>query len=133
MNNRWLSIAAVFGFLGVAMGAFGTHGLKSILTPDLLTIFETGSRYCLIHAVVLLAVSILHQIQPSSLINRAGWLFSFGILIFSGTLWTLAITNTRWLGAITPVGGLCLLLGWGLLLWAGIKRKEASTQSEKIE
>ena len=128
MNNRWLSISAFFGFLGVAMGAFGAHGLKNTLTPDLLVIFETGSRYCLIHAVVLLAVSILHQIQPSSLTNKAGWFFSIGILIFSGTLWTLAITNTRWLGAITPVGGLCLLVGWSLLLWAGIKRKEPTSQ-----
>ena len=100
--------AAVFGFLGVALGAFGAHGLHEILTRnERLGNWETAVQYHLIHAVVLLAITRGRETPV-----RAWWLFAAGILIFSGTLYLLALTNVRWLGAITPVGGLALLGGW---------------------
>jgi len=121
MTNIWLVLSGVFGFLGVACGAFGAHALKARVTTDLLAIFETASRYCLVHAVVLLGVAFLSQSSDSAWIPRAGWAFTIGILIFSGSLWLLVLTNTRWLGAITPIGGLFLLAGWISLCLAGLK------------
>ena len=122
MNKKMLVFSGVFGLLGVASGAFGAHALKSRLTEDLLTVFETGSRYCLIHAVALLCVSILSVVQPSKAVDRSGWFFVAGISIFSGTLWVLALSGQRWLGAITPIGGLCLIMGWSSLIMAGLQR-----------
>jgi uncharacterized membrane protein YgdD (TMEM256/DUF423 family) len=124
MNKPMLVFAGLYGFLGVAMGAFGAHALKSRLAEDLLVIFETGSRYCLIHAVALMCVSILAVDSSNKAINRSGWFFVVGITIFSGTLWLLALTGVRWLGAITPFGGVCLILGWFFLIVAGIQRGE---------
>mgnify|MGYP006095521315 CR=1 FL=1 len=121
MTNLWLFLSGVFGFLGVGAGAFGAHALKTHLPADLLTIFETGSRYCLIHAVALMGVAIYYQQSASIWANRSAWCFSVGIVIFSGSLWTLALTNTRWLGAITPIGGGFMLLGWIFICIAGLK------------
>lgn len=121
MTNPWLFLSAIFGFLGVGAGAFGTHALKNRLPEDLMAIFETGSRYCLIHAVALLATAIYFQQTASVWANRSGWCFSLGITIFSGSLWILALTNTRWFGAITPIGGAFMLLGWLFLCLAGAK------------
>ena len=114
-SNRFILIAAVFGFLGVASGAFGAHALKATLPTDLLAIFETGSRYCLHHAMALLATSLYNKHHPSSWLTRACWGFTVGITIFSGTLWILALSGVRWLGAITPIGGLSLLVAWGCI------------------
>ena len=121
MNNIPLFLSGIFGFLGVGAGAFGAHALKTRLPADLLAIFETGSRYCLIHAVVLLGLAVLFQKDPSPWISRSVFCFALGIIIFSGSLWTLALTNIRWLGAITPLGGVSLLLGWLFLAIAGAK------------
>jgi len=118
----WIKIAGIYGFFGVAMGAFGAHFLKEKLPQDLFTVFETGSRYCLIHAVALLAVGILSTIQPSIQTNRSGWFFTMGIAVFSGTLWILAITGQRWMGAITPIGGVFLMLGWLMLFLSGVAK-----------
>jgi uncharacterized membrane protein YgdD (TMEM256/DUF423 family) len=102
--------AAVFGFLGVALGAFGAHGLHDILARNgRLDTWETAVQYHLIHAVVLL---VLARSAPSNYSRLSFWLFATGIVIFSGTLYLLALTNLRWLGAITPLGGLALLGGW---------------------
>ena len=114
-SNRFILLSAVFGFLGVASGAFGAHALKATLPADLLAIFETGSRYCLHHAMALLATSLYNKNQPNPWLNRACWGFTIGITIFSGTLWILALSGIRWLGAITPLGGLSLLLAWGCI------------------
>ena len=106
-------IAAVLGFLGVALGAFGAHGLKELLVRNgHLDDWHTAVLYHLIHVVVLVAIT---QREP---VGKAVWrLFVAGIVIFSGTLYILAVTNMRWLGAITPLGGVCLLAGWlGLAL-----------------
>lgn len=119
MKNPFLFLSGVFGFLGVGTGAFGAHGLKSTLTPEMMTIFETGSRYVLIHAVVLVGVALLHQLNPSVYSRAAGWLMVTGMIIFGGTLWALAISGVKILGAITPLGGLCLLAGWICIALAG--------------
>ena len=104
----WWTIAGVVGALGVALGAFGTHGLKGMVTdPHLLEVWATAARYHLIHAVVLLGVAA-HPAKP----QVAGWLFVAGIFVFSGSLYTMTLTGHRWLGAITPIGGVCLILGW---------------------
>ena len=99
---------AILGFLGVAAGAFGAHGLKGSLAPDRLEIFETAVRYQLIHAVALLVV-------PSLGAEKAGWAFLAGTIVFSGSLYVLVLADQRWLGAVTPIGGLLLLVGWALL------------------
>jgi uncharacterized membrane protein YgdD (TMEM256/DUF423 family) len=104
-------IAAIFGFLGVSLGAFGAHGLRAILERNQrVENWETAVLYHLVHAVVLLAIS-----RRESIPSAAIWLFCSGILIFSGSLYVLALTGIRWLGAITPIGGLALLAGWLVL------------------
>jgi len=113
-----VTLAGVLGFLGVAAGAFGAHALKDRLAPDLLAVFETGARYHLIHALALLAAAWLADRYDNRRPVWAGRLFVAGIVIFSGSLYALALTGTRWLGAITPLGGLCFLIGWLLLALA---------------
>lgn len=104
--------AAVSGFLAVALGAFGAHGLESRLAPDLMEIFETGVRYHLAHALAMLAAAWAHDRSGARSALLAGWGFGLGTVVFSGSLYILAVTGQRWLGAITPLGGLLLLGGW---------------------
>lgn len=103
-----IRLAAFTGFLAVALGAFGAHGLKETLNANgTLAVWQTGALYHLVHAIVLLVLA--HR----SVVARLPFaLFAIGILIFSGSLYALALTNLKWLGAITPLGGLCLLGGW---------------------
>lgn len=104
----WWTVAGVSGALGVGLGAFGAHGLKRVVTdPHLLEVWDTAARYHLIHAVALGLVAA-HPRAPSA----AGGLFVAGTLIFSGSLYLMTLTDQRWLGAITPIGGLCLIAGW---------------------
>ncbi len=111
------------GFLAVALGAFGAHALKERLTAnDTLSIWQTASHYHLIHAVTLVLVALLaDKIMNASLIRKAGTAFLLGIAVFSGSLYALALTNVKVLGAITPLGGLCLMAGWVLLLITGVQ------------
>ncbi|HUE96578.1 MAG TPA: DUF423 domain-containing protein [Longimicrobiaceae bacterium] len=111
MRFFWIA-GAVMAFIAVAAGAFGAHGLRDRLSPDLLTIFETGARYQMYHALALLAAGWAAGQWPSGWTTAAGWLFIVGILIFSGSLYLLALSGVRWLGAITPIGGVALLAGW---------------------
>lgn len=111
----WIVLGAVNAFLSVTAGAFGAHGLKARLAPDLLTIFETGARYHLYHSLGLIAIGLVAQARPSPLLSWAGWAMLAGILLFSGSLYALALTGVRVLGAITPLGGLGFLAGWALL------------------
>jgi uncharacterized membrane protein YgdD (TMEM256/DUF423 family) len=102
----------VAGFLGVALGAFGAHALKASLTPEMLAVFETGVRYQMYHVFALFAAAWAWARWPSRVLTASGWLFIAGIVIFSGSLYLLALTGVRMLGAITPVGGLAFLAGW---------------------
>lgn len=109
--------AAVHGFLAVALGAFGAHGLKSKLAgladgADRMGWWQTASQYHLAHALAFALCALAATRYPSAAANASGWLLHAGITIFSGTLYLMALTGTRWLGAITPIGGLCLLGGW---------------------
>ncbi len=113
MNQIFFLLSSLTGGLAVALGAFGAHALKGRLTPDLLTTFETGVRYQMYHALALLAVALAATRVPASgLLNAAGWLFLAGMLLFSGSLYLLCFTKKRWLGAITPLGGLAFIAGW---------------------
>lgn len=116
---NWFSLGAMLAGIGIALGAFGAHGLKSRVTPDLLAIFETGVRYHMYHALALLAVGWAATRWPSALaVQAAGFLFLAGIAVFSGSLYTMTLTGLGWLGAITPFGGLAFILGWAALAWA---------------
>lgn len=106
------------GLLGVALGAFAAHGLRSRLPVDLLEIFETGVRYQMYHALALLAVGWAASRWPHASTHAAGWAFIVGIVVFSGSLYVLSLTGMRWFGAITPIGGVAFLVGWALLIWS---------------
>jgi uncharacterized membrane protein YgdD (TMEM256/DUF423 family) len=116
MHRNFLLVGAILGFLGVALGAFGAHGLRSRLSPEMLAVFETGVRYQMYHVFALLMVaSAIGHLGPARLLMIAGWAFVSGILIFSGSLYALALTGTTIFGAITPIGGLGFLIGWACL------------------
>jgi len=133
--ESFLVLGATFGLTGVALGAFGSHALRSKLTPDRVATFETGIRYQMWHALALFVVVIVEAWTPTAgsgpssftlvgdrggapFLFAAGWLFAAGIVLFSGSLYALAVTHNRAWAAVTPFGGTCLLLGWGMLLFA---------------
>jgi uncharacterized membrane protein YgdD (TMEM256/DUF423 family) len=118
--KTFLLIGSLAGALGVALGAFGAHGLRSRLSPDMLAVFETGVRYEMYHAVALLALAALMTRFDGWLFHLAGWAFTIGIVLFSGSLYLLALTGIRVLGAITPIGGVALILGWACLAIAAL-------------
>ncbi len=122
MARFWWVVGSLLAGIGVAAGAFGAHGLKSRLSPDLLAVFETGVRYQMYHALGLLAVAVAMDRWPSGSFQTAGWLLLAGIVLFSGSLYALCLTGVRALGAITPIGGLCFLAGWALLAWGVVRR-----------
>lgn len=120
MTKLWLIVTGVNGFLAVALGAFGAHGLKKFLAdaPDgalRLQWWQTGTQYHLAHALALGLVAVLASHVTGRLPVAAGWCFVAGIALFSGSLYVMTLTNVRLLGAVTPVGGLCLLAGWALV------------------
>ena len=114
----WIRIGALLGGLGVVAGAFGAHGLEGTLDGRAMEVFETAAKYQMYHAPALLAVGLLTLMRRGVAVNIAGWAFTVGVLIFSGTLYALAFTGIRWLGAITPIGGLALIIGWSALAFA---------------
>jgi uncharacterized membrane protein YgdD (TMEM256/DUF423 family) len=118
---RWVRRGAALAALAVAAGAFGAHGLKERVPATDLVIWETAARYHLVHALALVGVGALGASVPTARIDWAGRLLSFGVLVFSGSLYLLVGTGTRWLGAITPIGGVALIAGW-LALAAGARR-----------
>lgn len=110
-------VGAVFAFLSVAFGAFGAHALKSRLTKEMLVIYEKGVLYQMYHALALVAAGIILRMGIGAhLMQIAGWLFVFGIVLFSGSLYLLSLSGKKVLGAITPFGGLCFLSGWVLFI-----------------
>jgi uncharacterized membrane protein YgdD (TMEM256/DUF423 family) len=121
MGRVLLMLGGGFGFLGVAIGAFAAHMLKQKLAPDLFDIFEVGVRYHVYHALAIVGVGLASLARPEAGFGLSGWLFAAGILVFSGSLYVLAISGTRWLGAITPIGGVAFLVGWALLVWKAYK------------
>ena len=117
MIRSFLLLAGFFGLTGVALGAFAAHGLKSRLGSDYLAVFQTGVHYQLIHALALFGIALLTLHAPSRTLNAAGTLFALGIVLFSGSLYLLALTGIGKLGIITPIGGTAFLAGWICLMW----------------
>ncbi|MDD1422136.1 DUF423 domain-containing protein [Dolichospermum sp. ST_sed1] len=125
MTQFFLTIAAIFGGLSVAGGAFGAHALREKISDRSLEIFDTGARYQMYHALALLLVAMLMsrlETPPTALVV-SGWLFIIGVVIFSGSLYALSLTGIKSLGAVTPLGGLALMLGWGALAVAAATTK----------
>jgi len=118
MDRFFFLSGAIAAFIAVALGAFGAHSLKTKLSPDMLNIFEIGVRYQMYHALGLIAVAWATTRWPEANLNAAGWAFIVGIVVFSGSLYLLSATDIRWLGAITPLGGLAFLIGWAILIWS---------------
>ena len=115
----FVSLGALAAALGVALGAFGAHALKARLSADMLAVWQTAVQYHLWHALGLVAIGLLAQHLPASVpVRVAGWLMVAGIVLFSGSLYALALSGTRWLGAITPLGGACLIVAWLVVAFA---------------
>ncbi len=125
MGFRFVSVGAFIALLGVAFGAFGAHGLKSILSEHMLEVFHTGVRYQMYHAFGLIVAGGALAVYELSHFRWATWSFLTGIVLFSGSLFIMSLTGVRWLGAITPLGGLFFILGWLFLtigFWKVAKR-----------
>lgn len=121
--KTFIVIGAIAMALGVILGAFGAHGLKSRLNPDMLAIYHTGVEYHLYHALGLILVGILMvQFPQVSGLKTGAWLLTAGIVIFSGSLYVLAISGIRWLGAITPIGGVAFIAGWAWIAWSLLRQ-----------
>ena len=123
MERSFVILGSTCAFLAVAAGAFGAHALTGTLTTEALATFETAARYQMYHALALLAAAWVADRWPGTAARAAGWLFLAGIVVFSGSLYLLSLTGTRWLGAVTPLGGLAFLAGWLALGWAVVRAK----------
>jgi uncharacterized membrane protein YgdD (TMEM256/DUF423 family) len=117
MEKTFVILGALSAFIGVAAGAFGAHGLKRVLGSDMLSVFDVGVRYQLVHALALVAVAWVQSRWPSTLITASGWLFVIGTILFSGSLYALSVSGMRGLGLITPFGGVAFLVGWACMAW----------------
>jgi len=122
MHRTFLSLGAVFGGVAVALGAFGAHGLRKIVSPEVVSVFQTGVQYQMYHTLALLIIAIVYERLPGKWIKLSGYLFSLGILFFSGSLYLITALKAEeravptLIGAITPVGGLLFILGWLIFL-----------------
>lgn len=123
MDRLWIALGAGYGFLAVALGAFGAHALKARLAPDLLAVWRTGVEYQMYHALALLLLGLLARQGATTALNAGGACFALGIVLFSGSLYALALSGVRVLGAITPLGGALLLAGWLCVLVAALKTR----------
>jgi uncharacterized membrane protein YgdD (TMEM256/DUF423 family) len=122
MERIFVGLGALLAFVAVALGAFGAHALAGRVSTGDLAVFETAVRYQMYHALALFAVAWAGERWPARPAHAAGWLFLAGITVFSGSLYLLVLTGERWLGAVTPVGGLLLLTGWGVMAWRILRR-----------
>jgi uncharacterized membrane protein YgdD (TMEM256/DUF423 family) len=120
MSTVFFRIGAVSAGTAVALGAFGAHGLRAMVSPEMMAVFETGVRYQMYHALALLALGLGFARLQGRMVTAAAWLFVAGTVLFSGSLYVLTLTGTRWWGAVTPLGGVAFLAGWGLLLTARV-------------
>lgn len=119
--KTFFAFGALFGGLAVIAGAFGAHTLRDQLAPERMTQFELAARYQMYHAFALLAAAYATEKFPGAAANASGWFFIVGTVIFSGTVYALAFGSPRWFGAITPIGGLSLIIGWALLFWSALR------------
>lgn len=117
MDRVFFGLGSLLALLAVAAGAFGAHALRGRLTPEALGSFEVAARYHMYHALALLAVAWAATRWPGGAVTAAGWLFLAGTVVFSGSLYLLSLTGQRWLGAMTPFGGVAFMLGWLMLAW----------------
>ena len=117
----FFGIGSVLAGLAVVLGAFGAHALRSSLSAQDLATFEIGVRYQMYHGLALLAVAWAMGRWESSALTAAGWLFVVGVAVFSGSLYALVLLGQRWLGAVTPIGGVALILGWALMAWSALR------------
>ena len=117
MTQGLVALGAINGGIAVAAGAFGAHGLRERISQHSLEIYETAVRYQMFHALAMILCAVL----ATSGARTAGWLFQAGIVVFSGSLYALSLTETKWLGAITPIGGLAFLAGWAALAWSALR------------
>ncbi|MGV3618219.1 MAG: DUF423 domain-containing protein [Fimbriimonas sp.] len=124
MNRTFVSLGAFLAFIGVALGAFGTHALRGRVSERDLATWNTAVQYHTFHAIALVVIGLVCAHTESKLVRRAAWLHVVGIAIFGGTLYLLVLTGVRWMGAITPLGGLCFLVGW-LCLAIGASKSPA--------
>lgn len=124
MERKFLAIGASFAFLAVVTGAFGAHILKNHLNAALQATFETAVKYQMYHSLALILVSLLTGSKKSKWLLRSGWFFVAGTIIFSGSLYALCFTGVKWMGAITPLGGLAFLSGWLCLVVYAIRKTE---------
>jgi uncharacterized membrane protein YgdD (TMEM256/DUF423 family) len=118
MDRTFAVLGALSALATVALGAFAAHGLKGRLSDDMFAAFEVGARYQMYHALALLAAAWAATRWPGGAVSAAGWLFVAGTVVFSGSLYALAVGGPRWLGAVTPIGGVAFLAGWLALAWA---------------
>ncbi|HAI12305.1 MAG TPA: DUF423 domain-containing protein [Phycisphaerales bacterium] len=129
MTRKLLILSALFGMLGVILGAFGAHGLKDQISESMMANYQTGVQYHMIHALALLGTALASARLRQNTVVLAGWFFVAGIIIFSGSLYIMALTGMKWLGAITPIGGVALIVGWLLLLIGAWAWKPQQNQS----
>jgi uncharacterized membrane protein YgdD (TMEM256/DUF423 family) len=123
MLKKFLMLGSINALLAVALGAFGAHVLKERLSSEMLDVFQTGVQYQMYHALALILVAVLStQLSRSKAVGWAGWLFFYGIILFSGSLYALSLSGIKVLGAITPLGGLAFLAGWIILAWGAFKQ-----------
>jgi uncharacterized membrane protein YgdD (TMEM256/DUF423 family) len=118
MDRTFMLLGAIAAFLAVTLGAFGAHGLRGRLSPEMMAVFQTAVQYNMYHALALLLVSAMMGRFGGWLIQTAGWSFVVGIVLFSGSLYALALSGVTILGAITPIGGVAFLIGWACLAFA---------------
>jgi uncharacterized membrane protein YgdD (TMEM256/DUF423 family) len=127
MKSSFLFLGALSALIGVGMGAFGAHGLKATLSPEMLSVYQTGVSYQMWHALGLICIALLsQQVSESRLLNWAGYLMFAGILLFSGSLYLLALLNLKWLGMITPLGGVSFIMAWVLIAIFAAKKQHDS-------
>jgi uncharacterized membrane protein YgdD (TMEM256/DUF423 family) len=131
MNPVFLLLGALSALTGVAMGAFGAHGLKTVISPEMLAVYQTGVTYQMYHALGLIGVA--HTRHNSKLLHWAGWLMFVGILLFSGSLYALALLNLNWLGMVTPFGGGCFLTAWLLIAVLAAKNIRSSDHHSRYK
>ncbi len=120
-SRRFIALGAVTAFLSVALGAFGAHAVKNSISPELLRVYQTAVEYQFFHALGLILLGLIYQQLPQRLVSLSGWLMLAGIVVFSGSLYILSLSGVRWLGAITPIGGMAFLLAWLILVYALIR------------